>query len=386
MKSGFKVLIVLLSVGAALFSCKKIKEEAPSDVEVTLTASIGAEDSKVVVDSDGASLLWSPSEKIKVFRGAYSAEFTAEATSTSKTAVFKGTLPAGASGDFWAVCPYSSDSEFSSNTITTTVPDAQKSSEGSFISGTFPILAHSTNNQMSFYNLCGGAKFTVSESGIKKIVIEGNAGEVIAGKVKVKFNSDGKPVVDEVKDGKTSITLTPNDGTTFKTDGTYYYAVMLPVALESGIKISYYKDLGVAVFLHNSAMTINRSKFGKILNKEAGLDFITPFTALTTPGEYSGCNTATPQEVTNDSDQTSICKKVEGDNPYLRYTMLNESTGNYIQVDMSDPAPTKGSSQNLSVSRNGVQSTPTMTVSRVNDDFVWIENTEDGKGFIIPLK
>lgn len=84
-------------------------------------------------------------------------------------------------------------------------------------------VAHSTTSTLQFYNVGGGVRFTLSQDGITEVVFKGLNGEILAGKVKVGFQ-DGVPTILDVTEGKTSVTLTPPEGETFKKDAWYYPA------------------------------------------------------------------------------------------------------------------------------------------------------------------
>jgi len=376
----------MLCIAAVLPSCQKKEiEEAPASVEITLRASMSSEDSKISLGGDDHKhILWSVGEEIKVFRGSYSGKFTSDATAPSETASFKGTLDSKAKGDYWAVCPYSDDASFDSSKsiITLTVPDAQTSPEGSFNSASFPILAHSNTTSLSFKNLCGGAKFCVTEAGIKKVTISGNNDEIIAGKIKVKFNSSNNPEKSDVVSGSKSITVTPQGTETF-TPGVYYYVVLIPQTFSKGIKLSYSKGLSCAVFTSSKSITVSRSGFGTISNKEQGLEFLTPFTTLTQVGQYSGTNTEEPVLLNTDCDQISYAKKDIGPGKFIRFSTFKLESGKFVQLDVPASNPPKDTVFTASINSSGVLTTPPMKVSRNNNSLIWIE-TEDGSGFIIP--
>ena len=210
------IIALLLSIFSAV-SCN-IQENYEVQNIVSFKATF--EDvpfTKNVLQSDGV-ILWCPGDAINLFYGvSRSARLEADITSPAAYANFSGALddftPSG-SDHFWAIYPYNSENVFDGSAITVTLPDEQTAVTGTFDDDLSISMACSSDYSLQFYNVCGGIKFSVANEGIKYVILKGNANEVIAGKVKVGFGSDGKPQVQQVLDGKTEIRLVaPGDGT-----------------------------------------------------------------------------------------------------------------------------------------------------------------------------
>lgn len=244
-------------------------------VELTVHAVMADnQETKTALQSDGTSVYWSPGDAISLFRGAKnSGSFTATNTSPAATTNFTGTLniEEASSGDFWGIYPYDANNTCDGNSVTLTVPDMQEGKEGSFAPGAFPSVAKSKNLQLSFYNVCGGIVFTVTNSGIKSVTVKGKGDEILAGKVKVAFQ-DGTPKVTEVIDGKKSVTLTAPGGEAFA-PGKRYFIATLPTTLSSGYTLDFAKSDSEGTYVKTTASSINRSRFRVVENADENITF-----------------------------------------------------------------------------------------------------------------
>ena len=273
MKKSLFFAAVLL----ALAACTREMAFDTSEGGMTLVARMeGSAGTRTVIEG-GSHIFWEPGDEIAVFSGGESGKFTADLSTTASTATFKGTL--GTNGwtegmDLWAVYPYSDKAAFDGETVTTVLPDKQVGRAGSFGKDMNPAIAHSTSSTLQFYNVGGGVRFTLSQDGITEVVFEGLGGETLAGKVKVDFQ-DGKPVILDVTEGKTSITVTPPEGETFRKDA-WYYIVAIPGALENGFTFHFRKasdpDTEMPSSTYSKPVTIKRGVFGMLTYVDQGVD------------------------------------------------------------------------------------------------------------------
>ena len=276
----------MLSAGA----CTLEMEEPATLVqqELTITASLGEPETRTERASDG-SVLWSPGDEISLFYGSGSAggsRFTAQNTETAKTVNFTGTIGVITGGNniavedtyFWAVYPYDAAASCDGSSITTMLPSVQTATAGTFADDLFPSMGRSQGLNMSFYNICGGIKFTVSEEGIKSVTLKSNSGEPIAGTISAAFDN-GVPVVTGVAGGSDSITLQAPAGETFAT-GQAYYFVMVPTVFETGFTLTFSKGYAVAERVITSKASIKRSVFGTMNTPDVGLEWETLYVPI----------------------------------------------------------------------------------------------------------
>ena len=265
-----------LYIAASLFVLAACSRETVIEVpvgEMVITAKTETSASTRTVVEGETHVYWEPGDEIKVFSGGKSGKFATDITEFSATAEFKGALNVDDGADIWAVYPYFQDAIFSGETISTVLPSEQVARSGSFGKDMNLAIAHSTSSTLQFYNVGGGVRFSLSQDGISEVVLEGLKGEILAGKVKVGFQ-DGNPFIQEITDGKTSITITPPNGEAFKKNA-WYYIVAIPGALESGFTFHFRKASDPSLVIPSSSypknVVIKRSCYGILTHIDKGM-------------------------------------------------------------------------------------------------------------------
>ena len=234
---------------------------------------------KTAVQNGGTQVYWEPAEEIKVFLKGYSGRFISQNTELAGVADFAGTLTLlvganegfGSANQTWGLYPYRSDATYDGESVTTTLPASQTGRAGSFAKDTHISIACSGGNDLAFYNVCGGLRFSLTQEGIKSVTFEGNNDEAIAGKIKIAF-ADGVPLVQEVTEPETLITLTASGGGTFLT-GQWYYISAIPGTLSGGFKMKFFKESESAKLTSSGAVTINRGIFGSLAEADEDVLF-----------------------------------------------------------------------------------------------------------------
>ena len=156
--------------------------------------------------------------------------------------------------------------------VTTTLPNWQKAVEGSFDNSLFITLAKSDDyRKLSFYNVCGGVCFTVTEEGVKQVILSGNNNEPIAGKVKLVMDGNNHPMVEEYISPKTKVTISTANGECF-VPGKMYYIVTLPVTFSKGYTLTFSKgDFVQTKKTCESSVTVYRSSFSRLPEADKSL-------------------------------------------------------------------------------------------------------------------
>lgn len=325
-------LLVMFGALMGVSACTAISEiEGPENgiltEEVVITAIQEANpQTKTVLQSDG-SVWWKPNDAIGVFFGTHISKFHAYNMEDSPSANFIGNAliiqghNENSNGNtstpsYWGVFPpelsnpYTSDKDFKyskgnsdyetptreGESVNVYLPARQKGVAGTFDSNNFISIAKSDDyKELSFYNLCGGLAFCVEREGIHTVTFKGNAGETLAGGVNVVMNSEGRPVVNEVRNGKTEVTLTMNTGEYF-VPGEWYYMVMLPTTLSEGYTMNFYTDFEKGTVVSNDPVNIKRSVFGRLTEPELRADWITTV-FIRIDGEFSDWDNLAEWEV-----------------------------------------------------------------------------------------
>ena len=261
MSFNHRALLAFLAILAAC-SQKETETLSPADQDVVIMASTeGDAGTRTTLDADFTTVLWMPNESIGVFSAGEMARFTSDNSEKAKTASFKGTLPqSGGVQILYGLYPYDAEASFSNEIITTSLPFEQEGVVDSFADGLFISVARTESYEMGFYNVCSGIRFMLDRDDIRRVTFIANGGEPLAGKVSIGFDTDGKPVVQEVTEGVSEISLSAPSGKPFQS-GVWYYLVTLPANLEQGYTLLFEGD-GVQGALRSSkAITLNRNKF-----------------------------------------------------------------------------------------------------------------------------
>lgn len=272
------IFATILSVVMFLCSCSR-ELEAPMQrssaddnlQEIVISAALELQPvTRTSRHSDG-KVYWSPGDEISLFYGSGEnggSKFTSLNETDDLTAQFSGNISVvtlggeGSSLDdisFWGIYPYRDDNSCDGSSITTTLPDHQTAKADTFDDDLFISMGKSFGLNIAFYNLCSGIKFTVSHPNISRIELSGNNNEALAGKVKVGFDANGKPEIQSVLEGKTTITLDAPNGGTFAV-GTTYYIVTLPVPLTASMKMTFIQRDGNTATRRWSSQNITFSR------------------------------------------------------------------------------------------------------------------------------
>ena len=240
---------------------------------------------KTVLNQDGG-IDWQPGDSIHIFKGKSDCgAFVATIEEQAISSDFMGQLDYSEEDKdaaYWAIYPYSKDNTCNGKSVTVHIPDKQVATEGTFDKKAFVSIAHSDKQTLSFYNVCGGVKISVTAPYIKRIVFKGNAGETLAGDAIVSMDENGRPVVQSITNPRTEITLEAPADKTFEV-GKWYYLACLPVSLSNGCSVYFQKGGGYytvdADISIKDSVSVKRSIWGRIQNA----DEAAPYTV--SPGE-----------------------------------------------------------------------------------------------------
>ena len=277
-----KLIIPFAFAAAILAACTTDIEESiiESGTQITITATNVAPDAtRTMVQDGGTQVLWEPADEIAIFHNGSGSRFVSQNAEPAATASFSGTLNTilgsneGVSEEnpIWGLYPYREDASSDKVSVTTALPSEQVGRAGTFAKNTQITLAKATGLSLGFYNVAGGLRFSLTQEGIKSVTFEGKNGEKLAGTIKLAFE-DGVPVVQEVTNGATVITLTAPNGEAFQT-GQWYYLAAIPCTLANGFKMTFNKDAEYAELISDKSVTFKRGIFGSITSADNGLVF-----------------------------------------------------------------------------------------------------------------
>lgn len=244
-------LVILASF--SFFACQRETvsnlNDAPiqgGDSKLTFTATIDGEQATRTSLSN-SKVVWNTNEEINIFYGSSTGSlFTSTNDSPSTSVSFEGSLSAftgstegGEALSFWSVYPYHADNTFSGTAVSAYLPEIQAGIKDNIPDRTMMMLAKTPGLSLSFKQVCATLRVVINREDINRVVIRGNQGEVLAGRVNVSMDNDGNPEWSMIEnEGSTEITLTlPEDDSSLPK---YYYLCLLPQAFANGITVTYY--------------------------------------------------------------------------------------------------------------------------------------------------
>ena len=249
----------------ALTACNlETQVDAPSLRELSFVSSReeAAPSSKTVLQADGKSVWWSVGDKIMVFAGPGSAPSVFESNLSEAAAVATFSGIAAQAETYYGVYPVSEEASVAPDgTVTVYLPPVQQAVEGTFDNSLVPTVAIAEGSKMTFRNVAGGIRFSLTEEGVNAVVMSGCGGELVAGAATVSIQ-DGVPVLQSVADGQTQITLNAPEGGFVP--GKYYYAILYPVTFSDGmiVTLKHGGDIPDSKLVSQRAQTIKRGNFG----------------------------------------------------------------------------------------------------------------------------
>ena len=222
---------------------------------------------KTVLKEDG-SIQWLPGDKIDIFIGSNDKRiFTSQNAVPASEVDFNGSFTnvqwPNEPVEYWAVYPHDEVTIFDGSSVVINIPDNQTGKVGTVSNDLFASIAKTKDFDLYFYNVCGGVKFTVKQEGITSVTFKGNNNESLAGKARIGFGKDNKPIVLEVIEPESEVTLTMPDGESFQV-GQWYYIMCLPCQLTNGYTITTSNKDAVDVAKRQSdkSFSIKRSTWG----------------------------------------------------------------------------------------------------------------------------
>lgn len=268
---------IICSVVTCLIGCSKevvktVNDDNTSDIisnkEVVFSATLEQSTAtKTILQNDG-KIYWSPEDSINVFgKNQYKFISTLKEDAPNTEFITDDNFEESDGQSFIAVYPYSRSNSYDGEAVTLSVPSSQIASSSTFDKDAFVMLAKSDEHTLSFRNLCGGIKVSITADGIDRIVFKGNNGEVLAGKVKVIFDESGYPVVSEIIEKESSVELIAPKDSTFNV-GEWYYLSCLPADLSQGYTVEFYKEYSKMIIeaslVSNTPVVVRRSIWGRI--------------------------------------------------------------------------------------------------------------------------
>lgn len=262
---------IIVATGCQRESIDELSSYLTPGKQMVFSASIeGSEQTRTQLD--GAKIKWSANESVNIFYGASSgAKFTSTNTEPSFVVSFEGVLSAftgitegGESNSFWSIYPYNATNESYGNYVVANVPDMQKGIENNIPEKAFVMVAKSSGLSLSFKAVSSRLKLKISHPDITRVVVRGNKGETIAGRVSVSINGTGSTEWESIDgESKTEVTMVPASGSVFQ-EGSEYYLTLLPQTFDEGITVTFYRTAWVGERIVLNPVTFSLTNFNTV--------------------------------------------------------------------------------------------------------------------------
>lgn len=246
--------IISAAMAVLVAGCSKGIENACDDTSNDVfTASFERSYAKsVFLPGYGASSVeWEAGDRINLSTDDY--DYVYQTTASGSPTYFSAVgLSVPSAPMYYALYPYDAEAEFSNGTVTAEVPSVQETIHNSL--SVHLAVASSSSTVLRFRNVCGLFRVRISDTGINRIVFEGNNNEYVAGSIRVTL--DENPTWTAVS-GVSHVELNAAAGNTFA-EGDYYMAI-LPQTFSKGVKVTAYKTDGSSVVkTYSKPLTLDR--------------------------------------------------------------------------------------------------------------------------------
>lgn len=156
---------------------------------------------------------------------------------------------------------YPADNTVSSDyeSITVTVPATQTGGGSGYDEKSVVTVARTVSDSLFFHTVCGGMKLNFQMSGVTKIELESVDNYALSGTARIKWDYQGKPIVDEMGNANSIITFSASEESGF-TPGKDYYISTLPCDVYGGYRLSIYKD-GLVAHYFGVHQTVERAYY-----------------------------------------------------------------------------------------------------------------------------
>ena len=223
-----KSLSVLLAAFLSLTACQNIEQLVPEVTDDVLSAQIEQDEVTKTVLGESNNILWSENDQIVAFmKTSYGHKYQIQPSFAGKTyADFSKVSSANgddiSAGMEWdhivAYYPYAEEISCAkaddSYALDVELPAEQTYAENSFGNATFPMVAVSDDNDITFKNVCGGIKLLLKGTQkITSITIQGKNNEILSGSATVTAYNYGTPDITMTGTDAASQSVTLNCGT-----------------------------------------------------------------------------------------------------------------------------------------------------------------------------
>lgn len=257
-----RILFAAIAASAMIIACQKTEENFEQSDAHELHASIEADGSSKTVLDENNNVRWSESDQIVAFmKTSLGLKYQLKDSYIGETSGYFSKVSSGSSDDLgagmeWdhivAYYPYAESIKCAKSgdnyQISVILPTEQTYAPDSFGNGSWPMIAVSNDNDITFKNVCGGMKLQLK--GTQKVVaikLEGKNSEKLSGAATVTAYTDGetKPAITMASGASTSVTLNCGSGVQLnESTATEFILALPPVLFSKGFTVTVTDDSG----------------------------------------------------------------------------------------------------------------------------------------------
>lgn len=257
-----RILFAAIAASAMIVACQKTEENYEQSDAHELHASIEADGASKTVLDENNNIRWSEGDQIVAFmKTSLGLKYQLKDSYIGETSGYFSKVSSGSSDDLgagmeWdhivAYYPYAesikcakSDDNYQISVI---LPTEQTYAPDSFGNGSWPMVAVSKDNDITFKNVCGGMKLQLK--GTQKVVaikLEGKNKEKLSGAATVTAYTDGetKPAITMASGASTLVTLNCGSGVQLnESTATEFIIALPPVLFSNGFTVTVTDDSG----------------------------------------------------------------------------------------------------------------------------------------------
>ena len=258
-----RILFAAIAASAMIIACQKTEENFEQSDAHELHASIEADGASKTVLDENNNIRWSEGDQIVAFmKTSLGLKYQLKDSYIGETSGYFSKVSSGSSDDLgagmeWdhivAYYPYAESIKCAKSgdnyQISVILPTEQTYAPDSFGNGSWPMVAVSNDNDITFKNVCGGMKLQLKGTQkVKSIKLEGKNNEKLSGAATVTAYTDGetKPAITMASGGaSTSVTLNCGSGVQLnESTATEFIIALPPVLFSKGFTVTVTDDSG----------------------------------------------------------------------------------------------------------------------------------------------
>ena len=265
----FIEIIACAAAVCCLAACQFAEETfEPGLTSLTATTEDDGPETRTTLAPAGEGLsqvFWSENDQLDIFMDGSSTPvlFTLVEGAGTKRASFHGK---GEAGSYVAFYPHSmTPSLASGGNVRFTLPATQSYVEGTFASGSFPMTAVSSSNNLRFRNVCSVLRISMKgHNTVTRIVFRSNDLSVkVRGRATVSLSDPDNPVLQLSSDSCDSLVLSVPDVKLKESEDTHFFLVLPPQTYKGGFSVRVYSGERYMDKVITSDFTMKRSRVHK---------------------------------------------------------------------------------------------------------------------------